>query len=40
MIAPGYSGSVEFGRHGGEEGVQQDQVMALDIPAGLFDLRP
>ena len=31
---------VEFGRHGGEEGMQQDQVVALDIPAGLFDLGP
>jgi hypothetical protein len=28
---------VEFSRHGGEESLQQDQVVALDIPAGLFD---
>jgi len=31
---------VEFKCHGGEEGMQQDQVVALDIPAGLFDLGP
>ena len=31
---------VELRRHGGEEGMQQDQVVAFDIPAGLFDLGP
>jgi hypothetical protein len=30
---------LEFGGHGGEEGLQLEDVCALDRPHGLFDVR-